>query len=67
MTEDRFAEIEIKLFYQEETVRELNNIVCEQQRRIDQLEKGIKALAGRFKDVVEEVGGKIPNEKPPHY
>ncbi len=65
--EDRISELEIKLFYQEETIRELNGIVCEQQQRIDQLEKSMKAIASRFKDIIEAVGGKIPNEKPPHY
>ena len=65
--EDRIAELEIKVAYQEDTIRELNSIVCEQQTQIDQLEKGMKAMATRLKEIMEAVGGKIPNEKPPHY
>jgi SlyX protein len=68
MIEDRLVDIEIKLSYQEETIRELNSVVCEQQKQIDHLESIYKMFASRFEDLSESLGGKPPlNEKPPHY
>jgi SlyX protein len=68
MIEDRLVDIEIKLSYQEETIRELNSVVCAQQKQIDHLESIYKMFASRFEDLSETLGGKSPlNEKPPHY
>ncbi|HUV08982.1 MAG TPA: SlyX family protein [Spirochaetia bacterium] len=68
MIEDRLVDIEIKLFYQEETIKELNSVVCEQQKQIDQLELVCKVFESQIKDLPEAIGGKPPlNEKPPHY
>ena len=68
MIEDRLVDIEIKLSYQEDTIRELNSVVCEQQKQIDQLESICKVLASRIKELSEALEGKPPlNEKPPHY
>jgi len=68
MIEDRLVDIEIKLSYQEETIRELNIVVCEQQKQIDQLQSIYNVFASRFKDLSENLGGKPPlNEIPPHY
>lgn len=68
MIEERLVDIEIKLAYQEETIRELNSVVCEQQKQIDQLESVCKTFAGRIRDLSEVLEGRLPlNEKPPHY
>lgn len=68
MIEDRLVDIEIKLSYQENTIRELNGVVCAQQKQIDQLESVCKIFANRIKDLSEALEGKLPlNEKPPHY
>ncbi len=68
MIEDRLVDIEIKLSYQENTIRELNSVVCAQQKQIDQLESACKVFASRIKDLSESLEGKLPlNEKPPHY
>ncbi len=68
MIENRLVDIEIKLFYQEETIKELNSVVCEQQKQIDQLELVCKVFESQIKDLPEAIGEKPPlNEKPPHY
>ncbi|MDD5722849.1 MAG: SlyX family protein [Syntrophales bacterium] len=68
MIENRLVDIEMKLSYQEETIRELNGVVCEQQKRIDHLESVYKLFASRVKDLSDAIGGKPPiDEKPPHY
>lgn len=68
MIEDRLVDIEIKLSYQENVILELNGVVCEQQKQIDQLESACKVFASRIKDLLEALAEKLPlNEKPPHY
>ncbi len=68
MIEDRLVDIEIKLSYQEETIKELNSVVCEQQRQIDHLELICKGFERQIKDFPQIIGGKPPlDDKPPHY
>lgn len=64
--EDRFVDIEIKLAHQEDLVESLNQMVYQQNRRIDQLEAIVAQLAERVRNQAES--GQSPlNEKPPHY
>ena len=68
MIEDRLVDIEIKLVYQEETIKELNGVVCEQQKQIDRLKSVCKVFESQIKNLSEAIGGKpFLNEKPPHY
>lgn len=71
MREDRLAEIEIKLTYQEDLVQELNMLVYEQQKRIDHLEKLCAALAEHIRGLSEPASPHAfldeRDEKPPHY
>ena len=67
MTEDRLINIEIKIAYQEDTIQELNDVVCEQQKQLDKLEETCNFLLKRVKILSESTGENIPNEKPPHY
>lgn len=65
-TEDRFIEIEIKLAHQEDLVESLNQIVYEQQKRMDKLEALCATLAQHIRDGAHG-GPNTGNEKPPHY
>jgi len=67
--EERLVDIELKLTHQEDTVDALNKIVYEQQKKIDELEKLLTALARQVKDTANSVGEPrtIENERPPHY
>ena len=62
MSEERLVKIETQLAFQEQTIKELNDVLYEQQKEIDRLTK-----------MVEEFLETIPateapaNEKPPHY
>jgi SlyX protein len=68
MTEERLIDIELKLTHQEDTVDALNKIVYEQQKKIDQLEKLLTALARQVKDNASSTSERtIDNERPPHY
>lgn len=60
------TDIELKLAYQERTIDELNAVVIEQSKRIDELETKLQ----RFMDRIEAestVRDASEEEPPPHY
>jgi SlyX protein len=68
VTEDRFMEIEIKISRQEDMLDALNQVVYQQQKKIDNLEALCSTLAGHLKNTSDT--GSTPNldnERPPHY
>lgn len=67
--ETRLIDIELKLTHQEDTVDALNKIVYEQQKKIDELEKLLTALARQVRESANSAGEqRTPdNERPPHY
>ena len=69
MSEERLAEIETKIAFQEKTIKDLNDVIYEQQQTIDQLAAVSDGLVKRVKELAEFIqGGDAPaNEKPPHY
>jgi uncharacterized coiled-coil protein SlyX len=66
--ERRITDIEIHLMHQEETIRELNEVVIRQQQQIDRLEAELGQLKGQMEEVAEP-HRKRPEEEdpPPHY
>lgn len=72
MTEQRVVTIETKLVYQEDTISQLNEVICRQQNQIDALERLTQQLLGRVRDLSEvaiQSGGELStaDERPPHY
>ncbi|MGZ3238407.1 MAG: SlyX family protein [Burkholderiaceae bacterium] len=68
MTDDRLMEIEIKISHQEDVVESLNQIVYQQQKKIDYLEAMLTTLAKQLKQSQDNARELAPaNEKPPHY
>ena len=65
MNEERLIAIETKIAHQEFLIEELNQVVYEQQKTIDQLEKKITNLTNRVLETPEEAGP--THQKPPHY
>ncbi|MFO7885821.1 MAG: SlyX family protein [Desulfobacteraceae bacterium] len=69
MNEDRLTEIEIKLAYQEKTIKDLNDVICDQQKEIEKL----GSICENLIKIVKENGLTVPtidasaDEKPPHY
>jgi SlyX protein len=64
--EDRFVDIEIKLAHQEDMVESLNQVVYQQAKRIDQLEKMVNQLAEHIRNNAQS-GPNPVNDRPPHY
>ena len=68
MTEDRLIDIEIKLSHQEHAVEELNQVVCQQQKKIDHLEAICEALIRHVKELSDSAAEqRTTDESPPHY
>lgn len=68
-TEERLINLEIKITQQDHTIDELNEVIIEQQKRIEDLELKTSALIEKYKELITEPEeGEIrPHEKPPHY
>jgi len=62
--EERITKVETDLAYLQDTVRELNDIVAQQQALMMKLEKQNEALNRRIEDLDTEAR---PNRRPPHY
>lgn len=72
MIEQRIIAIETKIAYQEDTIAQLNDVVCKQQIQIDALERLTQQLIGRVHDLSEASAQSTgvfsaTDERPPHY
>ena len=62
MSEERLVRIETQLAFQERSLKELNDVLYEQQQEIDRLTKKVEELTASIPGVDAPA-----NEKPPHY
>lgn len=67
MSEQRFTALEEKIAYQEDTIKALNDVVVQQQTRIDHLEALCRQLVERMRAGEESGVPGSDNERPPHY
>lgn len=66
-TNERLTAIEMKLAYMEDFVNQIQNVAVEQTKTIDKLQKEIKMMSDKIREMSDAVEGDIPNRKPPHY
>ena len=66
-TEDLLTAIEMKLAYMEDFVSQIQNVAVDQAKTIDKLQKEIKMMSDRIREMSNQMEGDIPNRKPPHY
>ena len=66
-TEERLTAIEMKLAYMEDFVSQIQNVAVDQAKTIDKLQKEIKLMSDRIREMSNVMEGDIPNRKPPHY
>ena len=66
-TNERLTAIEMKLAYMEDFVNQIQNVAVEQAKTIDKLEKEIKLMADKMREMSDTMEGDIPNRRPPHY
>jgi SlyX protein len=68
MIEKRLENIETKITFQEDLIEELNNVVYQQQKRLDRLEAMYESLVRHIESQAEAKNEGMPaNERPPHY
>ena len=61
----RIEDLQVRLAHQEKAITDLNEIVTEQWRRIDALERQVRALVEEMRNVMPAREGDEP--PPPHY
>ncbi|MBO4516529.1 SlyX family protein [bacterium] len=65
--DDRLTAIEMKLAYMEDFVNQIQDVAVEQAQTIDKLQKEIKLMSDKIREMSDTMEGDIPNRKPPHY
>lgn len=68
MNDEQIVELQTRLAFQEDLIQELNSVVTQQQRDMDDLRRELRALSEHYKallpSLVATLGEEIP---PPHY
>lgn len=71
MNEEKIIDLETRITYQDDTLQELSDIIYQQQKQIDQLNKMMELMLGKLQDISQNQSGSqsthIADEKPPHY
>ena len=65
-TDERLTAIEMKLAYMEDFVSQIQNVAVDQAKTIDKLQKEIKMMSDRIREMSNHMEGDIQNRKPPH-
>jgi SlyX protein len=66
--QDRLAELETRVAFQEQTIHELNDVVTRQQGEIDRLSQGYDTLKRQLLELVPSlVVDPAEEPPPPHY
>lgn len=65
--EDRMVEIESRQAFQDDTIQSLNDVLVEQQRRIDYLQLQVAALLKRQEELTGQFEIADDEAPPPHY
>ena len=68
MNEDRLVDIETKIAFQENIIKDLSDEVYKQQKQIDSLNESLKLLLDQLRESSPlSPGINLQDEKPPHY
>ena len=68
MNEDRLVDIETKIAFQENIIKDLSDEVYKQQKQIDSLNESLKLLLDQLRESSSlSTGINLQDEKPPHY
>ncbi|CDZ93700.1 MULTISPECIES: SlyX family protein [Pseudomonadaceae] len=65
--EQRIADLETRLAFQDDTIQALNDVLVAQQAAIDRLQAQLKILARRQEDMQSGIGVEGDEAPPPHY
>ncbi|AGI25436.1 SlyX family protein [Pseudomonas sp. MT3] len=65
--EDRVADLESRLAFQDDALQTMSDVVYEQERVIERLRLQMQALIKRLEDLQGQVGVADDEAPPPHY
>lgn len=69
--DQRILELETQLAFQEDSLQKLNDVLVNQQQRLDALEVAVRHYEKRLQEVQHGVGGdaepSLQDQIPPHY
>ena len=65
--EQRIADLEARLAFQDDTIQTLSDVLAAQQRTVDRLQAQLGLLARRQEDLQSRVEGEGDEAPPPHY
>lgn len=66
--DDRIAELEMKIAFQEQLLDELNQALVQQQFDMDKIQLQLRHLAGKLKDMQpSNIASQAEETPPPHY
>ncbi|MBL4660669.1 MAG: SlyX family protein [Alcanivoracaceae bacterium] len=66
---NKLIEIETKIAFQEQTIEQLNEVIIQQQKSIDALQRQLRQLNNKIEEESQHWSQDqtIIDEKPPHY
>ncbi|OOF58623.1 SlyX family protein [Rodentibacter myodis] len=68
MLENRIAELETKVAFQEQLLEELNQALVQQQFDMDKMQMQLRYIAGKLKDFQpSNIASQAEETPPPHY
>lgn len=65
--EQRIADLEARLAFQDDTIQTLNDVLVAQQRSVERLQAQLGLLARRQEDIQSRIGSEEDDAPPPHY
>ncbi len=65
--EERVADLEIRLVFQDDIIQSLNETVVAQQMEMEKLRRAVEVLARRQADLASSLPGSDDEQPPPHY
>lgn len=66
--EDRIADLEVRLVFQDDTIQSLSETVAAQQLEMEKLRRAVEVLARRQADLASSLpGSDTDDQRPPHY
>ena len=68
MSDDSLADLQMRVAYMDDTIDQLNDIICRQQNQIDRLSKQLERCEQQLKSMLPLLYEKPGDEPPPpHY
>tara|TARA_R110002073_G_scaffold90701_2_gene213887 strand:+ start:121 stop:336 length:216 start_codon:yes stop_codon:yes gene_type:complete len=66
--DQRIAELEMQVAFLEDSLQKLSDVLYKQQKRMDELETGVKHYEKRLQEIQHGLGdAEEHQERPPHY